>query len=149
MVLGGCSDTLKEKCLKITRFNDSNFPLRYLGVTFTASRLTKAECSELIAKIQAKVRVWSTRSLSFAGRARLINSVIFGMYTYWASIFLLPNEVLDKITQISRNYLWSASEDHKRTPHISWNTTCLPESQGGLGMKDYVNWNKALIAKLL
>ena len=149
IVLGGCSRNLQEKCMKITGFKDSCFPIRYLGVPITACRLTKAECTELIEKIEARVRVWSTRSFSFAGRSRLINSVIFGMYSYWAAIFLLPAEVINKITQLSRNFLWSSSTDYKRPPHISWNTTCLPKSHGGLGVKDFGSWNKALTAKLV
>jgi len=149
MVLGGCSENLKKKCTEISGFQDSHFPLKYLGVPLTASRLTKAECEELIARIRAKVQVWITRNLSFAARARLINTIIFGMYSYWASIFLLPNEIITKLTQISRNFLWSASEEHKRPPHISWYNTCLPKNQGGLGLKDYGCWNKALTAKLV
>ncbi|KAJ8431470.1 hypothetical protein Cgig2_033984 [Carnegiea gigantea] len=45
--------------------------------------------------------------------------------------------------------LWSGSEDAKRIPHISWATACLSKSQGGLGIKDFGTWNKALIAKLV
>ncbi|KAJ8419488.1 hypothetical protein Cgig2_008718 [Carnegiea gigantea] len=48
-------------------FKTGDLPSR-LGVPITASRLTKSECSELVEKIQAKVRIWATRSLSFAGR---------------------------------------------------------------------------------
>ncbi|KAJ8435469.1 hypothetical protein Cgig2_021102 [Carnegiea gigantea] len=149
MALGGCHGDLYNQCMQITGFKDSSFPLRYLGVPITASRLTKNECTELVEKLLARVRIWATKSLSFAGRARLINSVIFGMYAYWATIFILPNTVLDKIMQICRNYLWSDSEDAKRIPHISWATECLSKSQGGLGIKDFRTWNKALITKLV
>ncbi|KAJ8422603.1 hypothetical protein Cgig2_022665 [Carnegiea gigantea] len=135
--------------MQITGFKDSSFSLRYLGVPITAGRLTKNECTKLVEKILAGVRIWATKSLSFAGRARLISSVIFGMYACWATIFILPNTGLDKITQICRNYLWSGSKDAKRKPHISWVTTCLSKSQGGLGIKDFGTRNKALIAKLV
>jgi len=67
----------------------------------------------------ARVQLWAARSISFTRRARLINSVIFGMYTCWASIFLLPNEVTEKITKICRNYLWSGTGDYKKVPYIS------------------------------
>ena len=96
----------------------------------------------------ARVQIWATRNISFAGRARLINSVVFGMYSYWAPIFLLPKEVTEKITQICRNYLWTGVSEYKKAPYISWDQTCLPKSQGGLGIKDLVGWNKATMAKL-
>ncbi|KAJ8435566.1 hypothetical protein Cgig2_020028 [Carnegiea gigantea] len=50
MVLGGCSHTLQSACL-----------------------LTKIEYRSLVNKITAKVHTWSTRSISFTARARLIN----------------------------------------------------------------------------
>ena len=70
------------------------------------------------------------------------------MYAYWASIFLLPSEVIDKLTKMCRNYLWGGSEEYKHSPLVSWTTTCLSKNQGGLGVKDFNCWNKALIAKL-
>jgi len=103
----------------------------------------------LVDKITARIHIWATRNLSFAGRALLINSVIFGAFNYWASIFLLPNEVLEQLTKLYRNYLWSGTADVKRIPHISWNTTCLPKSKGGLGLKNFEAWNKATVAKLV
>ncbi|KAJ8423642.1 hypothetical protein Cgig2_006673 [Carnegiea gigantea] len=124
-------------------------PLRYLGVPITASRLTKLECRPLIEKKTAKINLWSTRNISFAGRAVLMNTVIFGMFNYWASIFILPSEVLEKITQISRNYMWSGTADFKRAPHISWQTVCKPKKYGGLGITDFYAWNKATIVKLI
>ncbi|KAJ8429046.1 hypothetical protein Cgig2_034075 [Carnegiea gigantea] len=75
-----------------------------------------------LGKIMAKLHTWVTRSISFARRAQLINSVLFVMFNYWASIFLHPTEV-----------------QH----------TCLPKSKGSLGIKDFAAWNKAIIAKLV
>lgn len=91
----------------------------------------------MVEKIIVRVKIWALRSLSFAGRAVLINNVIFGMFNYWASIFILPAEVVERITQVCRNYLWSGTDDFKRVPHISWQHTCLPKAQGGLGLKEY------------
>ena len=64
-----------------------------------SSRLTKIECFVLIVKITTRVRQWATRTLSYAGRLTLINSILFGMVNYWAAIFLFPTEVIDKLTK--------------------------------------------------
>ena len=82
MVMGGCSANLQQQCIQTTRLKESTFPLTYLGVPISASRFIKVECASLVEKIIARVHLWATRNISFAGRARLINSVIFGMYTY-------------------------------------------------------------------
>ncbi|KAJ8440145.1 LOW QUALITY PROTEIN: hypothetical protein Cgig2_003470 [Carnegiea gigantea] len=90
------------------------YPMRYLGVTITASKLSKLEYRTLVEKIQRKIRQWYTRSFSFAGRAQLINSVIFGMYSFWASIFILPQEVIDQ------ELPWGGGDaDFKIPPFIS------------------------------
>ncbi|KAJ8419301.1 hypothetical protein Cgig2_027983 [Carnegiea gigantea] len=77
MVLGGCNQSLQRECLQATGLTESTFPLKYLGVPITASRLTKIECRSLVNKITSRVHTWSIRNISFAGRARLINSVVF------------------------------------------------------------------------
>ena len=135
--IGGCSPTLHNHCLLASGFQEGALPMKYLGVPITASRLTKLECSTLVEKITARVHIWATRNLSFAGRAMLINGVIFGMFNYWASMFLLPQNVLEKITTICRNYLWGGTDDYSRAPHISWPTTCKGKKFGGIGTKDF------------
>ena len=79
--------------------------MRYLGVPITASKLSKLECHILVDKITGKMKQWSIRNLSFAGGAQLINTVVFGTYGLWASIFILPQEVINKVNQLYRNFL--------------------------------------------
>lgn len=96
-----------------------------------------------------KVKLWSSRSISFAGRAQLLNSVIFGMFSYWAAIFILPQMVIDQINSICRNYLWGGVAEYAKVPYISWSTTCSPRKMGGIGLKNIAAWNRAYIAKLI
>jgi len=90
IVFGGCTPQLQQLCLHITGFQEGTLPLSYLGVPITASKLSKLECRSLVEKIMGKFKLWSSRSLSLAGRAQLLNSVVFRMYNFWASIFILP-----------------------------------------------------------
>ncbi|KAJ8427996.1 hypothetical protein Cgig2_028006 [Carnegiea gigantea] len=94
---------LPAQCLQLIGFSEANFPLEYLGVSITASKLTKVECQSLVEKILSRVHIWNTRHFSFAGRAKLINSVIFGMFNYWASIFMLPTNVPKRKTCCESN----------------------------------------------
>ena len=82
-------------------------------------------------KIMARVQLWTIKNILFAGRARLINSVIFTMYTYWASIFLLTTEVTDKITRICKNYLWSGTGEYKKHPTSLGNKLAYQSHKGG------------------
>ena len=147
--VGGCLPTLHHQCLQVSGFQEGALPMKYLGIPISASRLTKLDCSILVDKIRARVHIWASRNLSFAGRATLINSVIFGMFNYWASMFLIPQNVLDKITTVCRNYLWGGKEEYTRAPHISWANACRDKKYGGIGIKEFTAWNKATIAKLV
>jgi len=111
IVCGGCNSQLQQQCLEFTGYNEGCLPMRYLGVPITASKLSKLECHILVDKITGKMKQWSTKNLSFAGRAQLINTVVFGMYGFWASIFLLPQELINKVNQLYRNFLWGGSTD--------------------------------------
>ncbi|KAJ8435837.1 LOW QUALITY PROTEIN: hypothetical protein Cgig2_003860 [Carnegiea gigantea] len=97
-------------------------------------------------KSQAKITLWATNNISFAGRAQLLNSVIFGMFNYWATIFVLPQEVIDQMNQICRNYPWGGIVDYQRSPFTSWSTTYTPKKYGGI---EFGAWNKANIAKII
>jgi len=50
IVLGGCTDNLHQQCLQITRLRGTSFPLKYLEVPITTSRLTKIESVSLVEK---------------------------------------------------------------------------------------------------
>lgn len=146
---GGCDALRQNQCLSVLGFQEADLPISYLGVPITAGRMSKLECRGLADKIMTRLHIWSTRSLSFAGRAQLINSVIFGMFNYWASIFILPQALIDQITRACRNFLWGGTADYKKPPYISWDTICLPKKFGGLGLKHFGLWNKACMAKLV
>ncbi|KAK9723563.1 hypothetical protein RND81_05G008200 [Saponaria officinalis] len=47
------------------------------------------------------------------------------------------------------NFLWDGGVDFKRSPLVSWDKVCKPKSEGGLGLKNDVLWNKAAVGKLV
>ncbi|KAL0289012.1 UNVERIFIED_CONTAM: hypothetical protein Sangu_2632000, partial [Sesamum angustifolium] len=63
-------------------FQEGSLPVKYLGVPLTASRLTIADCSPLINKVDARLAGWNHLNLSYAGRVQLIKSVLNSLHTY-------------------------------------------------------------------
>lgn len=61
----------------------------------------------------------------------------------------MPKGVIEKINQLARNFLWGGQEDYIKIPYISWEDTCKPKKNGGLGLKNLAAWNTACIAKLV
>ncbi|KAK6123842.1 hypothetical protein DH2020_042409 [Rehmannia glutinosa] len=130
--------------LSLSHLSRGSMPFRYLGIPLVAERLKVAHFEELTKKIRTYIDGWSALTLSYAGRAELIRSVLQGVECYWLSIFPLPDAVCTKIVKLCRNFLWGTS-----SKKIAWSSICLPKSEGGLGFRDLRAWNNSLLAKTL
>ena len=69
IIFGGCCEELQAQSIETTGLQEGTFPLKYLEVPITTSRLSKTECKPLVEKIMARVQLWATRRISFTGRA--------------------------------------------------------------------------------
>lgn len=94
-----------------------------------------------------KIKIWSSKNLSFSGRLQLINFVLMSIHTYWAQVFILPTKVLKKINEICRSYLWIGLHNSSKPGYVNWDKFCSPKKSGGLGVRYVVLWNKAALGK--
>lgn len=124
-------------------------PAKFLGVPLVTKKLSQRDCHELIAKLANRIESWTTHFLSFAGRMQLIKAVLNSIYSYWGSHFMLPKGVLKIIQSLFSRFLWNGHAQGPSKAKIAWTTVTLPMSEGGLGIKDVCEWNKALILKHL
>ncbi|XP_058750078.1 uncharacterized protein LOC131623068 [Vicia villosa] len=86
---------------------------------------------------------------SYAGRIRLINSVIFSTTNFWLQCIPLPKDVIRRIEALCRTFLWTGKGIMSRKALIAWSKVCEPKSQGGLNVVDLARWNKVCLIKLL
>ena len=108
------------------------------------------ECKTLVEKISAKITTWSSRHISYAGRVVLINTILFDMFNFWAQVFIFPQEVVDQIIKLCRNFLGGGEEAcYSKIAYVSWERVCSPKNKGGLRVKNLYLWNKACVAKLV
>ncbi|KAK4348291.1 hypothetical protein RND71_034630 [Anisodus tanguticus] len=128
----------------LTGFDTGSMPFRYLGIPMAADKLRMIHYEPFVAKIAAYINAWSRVTLSYAGRAELIKSVLQGVESFWLSILPVPITVSDKIVSLCRKFLWRSNH-----PLVSWSQCCLPKSEGGLGFRDMKAWNRALLTKCL
>jgi hypothetical protein len=79
-------------------------------------------------KIRNHVNLLSGRSLSQAGKALVINSLLTSKL--WHIARLIPLESHEqKINTILRNFFWSS-----RNPTLAWKYLCQPKHNGGMGI---------------
>ena len=69
-----------------------SLPLKHLGVPLISSNLSSTDCKGLIDKLLARIKSWTNRFLSFAGRLQLITLVLYSMQNFWAGIFHFPQK---------------------------------------------------------
>ncbi|XVF61016.1 hypothetical protein PTKIN_Ptkin08bG0094200 [Pterospermum kingtungense] len=63
------------------------------------------------------------------------------------SCFKLPYSIVHDINRLMASY-WSGDKGSKKRIHwMKWDDLCIPEADGGLGFKDAVCFNSALLAK--
>lgn len=116
-------------------------PVKFLGVPLISAELSINHCMPLIQKIVQRIESWTALLLSFAGRVQLIKAVLFAIQAYWTRHFMLPVAIHKKLQQMFTRFLWKG--DHTKTggAKVSWAAVCKPWEEGGLGLKNLVEWN--------
>jgi ribonuclease HI len=90
---------------------------------------------------------WKLKLLSQAGKEVLLKAVIQAIPTYSMSIFLLPKGLCLEINALMQKFWWGNQENGSRIHWMKWSKMSLPKNRGGLGFRDLVSFNKALLAK--
>ncbi|XP_074265618.1 uncharacterized protein LOC141588059 [Silene latifolia] len=95
--------------LRISGFKEGHFPFKYLSIPISYKRMAIGDCTRLVEKVVSKLRGWGAKKLSYTRRLVLTQAVLTQLHVYWSRIFVIPITVIDRVTTICRNYLWSGS----------------------------------------
>lgn len=142
---GNVNQENRESILTATGFAQGNFPVTYLGLPLITSKLNARDCMPLVQKICGKLEDWTHIFLSYAGRLLLLKVVLFSIQGYWAAHLFLPKSILKKIQSLCIKFLWGGTQASKCAVKVAWKDCCLPKVEGGLGIRDIFEWNKASI----
>lgn len=104
----GCVDEDSKNIIKAsTGFEEGRFPVKYLGVPLSSKKINIQHYLPLIEKITSRVRHWSAKLLSYAGRVQLVKSIVCSITQYWMMNFPIPKAVLKKIDVVCRTFIWT------------------------------------------
>ncbi|KAL0295890.1 UNVERIFIED_CONTAM: putative ribonuclease H protein [Sesamum calycinum] len=148
LILSRSAQPMREHLLAALQFQEGHLPLRYLGLPLLASRLSISDCQPLLLKIDSRIKGWDSIQLSFAGRLQLIKSVLMSLNVYWAMAFILPKGVIRAVEKRMRHFLWKGNSG-VGYPKVAWSEVCRPMEEGGLGIRDILALNKALMTRHL
>lgn len=135
LFVDGANHTVSREMAASFGLSQGSLPVRYLGLPLMPHKLRPHDYQPLIDRVTKKIKSWTLRNLSFAGRLQLIQSVLYGMFNFWASVFPLPKGCIEAIERLCNAFLWTGDSVSARGAKIAWESVCTPKKVGGLGLR--------------
>jgi hypothetical protein len=124
-----------------------SLPMTYLGMPLGAPFKSVSIWNGVIEKVERRLASWKKLYLSKGGRVTLIHSTLSSIPTDYLSLFPIPVSVAKKLKRLQREFLWSGLGDETKLHLVNWHRVCTPIKAGGLGVRNVINFNQALLGK--
>ncbi|KAL2931067.1 LINE-1 retrotransposable element ORF2 protein [Bienertia sinuspersici] len=79
----GMDSNTIQRIKALSGFSLGRLPFTYLGIPMSPKQIHPNDCEKLTDKKCARIKMWSSRNLSYAGRLQLVNSVLMTISSYW------------------------------------------------------------------
>jgi hypothetical protein len=127
----------------------ASLPVKYLGLPLGASYKSTRIWDLVIEKVENRLASWKMLYLSKGGRVTFIKSTLSNLPTYYMSLLPIPVCVASRIEKLQRDFIWGGMGEEFKYHLVSWAKVCTPISKGGLGIRNLVLFNSALLGKWL
>ncbi|XP_040987781.1 uncharacterized protein LOC121235500 [Juglans microcarpa x Juglans regia] len=133
--------------LSTTRMKEAKSFEKYLGLPSYVEKQKMTAFRPILDSIRNRMQSWKVKFLSKAGKEVLLKSVVQAIPTYCMSIFKLSRTILMAINKLMQKFWWGSRGDRIKTHWISWKLLRKSKLEGGLGYRDFEDFNVALLAK--
>lgn len=124
-----------------------SLPFTHLGLKVGANMNLARNWDPVIQIFKKRLALWMAKSLSMGGRVTLLKSVLNSLPTYYFSLYRAPKQVINRLEQLRRRFLWGDDENNRKINWVAWCKVCSPKSEGGLGIGDLQTSNYAMLGK--
>jgi hypothetical protein len=125
----------------------ASLPLTYLGLPLGASYKSMSIWNGVIEKMERKLVGWKRMYLSKDGQPTLLKSTLSNLPTYLLSLFPIPMRVANRLDKIQKAFLGGGFGDEAKFHLVKWNRICTHLHSDGLGVHNFIQFNRALLGK--
>ncbi len=148
IMFGDISDlSIRQEISSVLQVANSDFDDKYLGFPTPQGRMHKGKFQNLNERIWKRTMLWGKKFLSAGGKEILIKAVLQSIPVYVMSLFKLPGSVCNDLVKAIRNFWWGADNGKRKTHWRSWDKLLTSKFCGGLGFRDMMLFNQALLAR--
>ena len=142
-----CQENVKQMVKSLLEVNNECLHDTYLGMPTEIARAASSSFKFLSDRVWRSVTNWPDKPLSRAGKESLLKAVTQSIPNYVMSCFQVPVGICNKMKSCVANHWWGV-EDGKRKMHWrSWAWLSTPKSLGGMGFRDFVLFNQAMLGR--
>ncbi|XP_040987655.1 uncharacterized mitochondrial protein AtMg00310-like [Juglans microcarpa x Juglans regia] len=120
---------------------------KHLGLPSVIGRSKVTAFQHIVEKVCRKLENWKVKFLSQAGKEILIKVVVQAIPTYSMNVFLLPRTLCNKLNSLISNFWWGTNDKTAKIHWKGWDSLSKNKVAGGLGFRDLLAFNSALLAK--
>ncbi|KAL9691162.1 hypothetical protein QQ045_011581 [Rhodiola kirilowii] len=140
-------DGLKESIINLLGIKVVEKHSKYLGLPIVIG-LNKREVFKFLKeRMQRKILDWKYKLLSFAGKEKLVKSVLKAMPTYAMQCFRLSKKLCNTFFSMEASFLWGKGGNSKPIHWVSRKIVMKNKLEGGLGLKIFEWFNVAMLMK--
>jgi hypothetical protein len=143
----GCADNIRNELKGIVGIGCEALSERYLGLPTMVGRSKDGAFKHLPERSWGKVQGWKGQGLSMEGKEILIKSVLQAVPTFPMGCFRLTNNMCSKLQSAAARFWWGAADGQRKVHWISWDRMSMPKTKGGMGFRNFADFNQALLAK--
>ena len=103
--------------------------MKILGVWFGVVSVDRDNWLPRVEKLEKSINMWKSRSLSFVGKALVINVVGLTKFYYLARVLMVPEWVLSRVNALIWPFLWGSKMET-----VARKKFFCPISDGGIGL---------------
>ncbi|CAN6571052.1 unnamed protein product [Malus baccata var. baccata] len=122
-------------------------PGSYLGVSACWRCSKKQGLAYVKGRIIEKLQGWKQCTLSKAGKEVLIKAVVQAVPAYPMNLFKFPAMVCDELDTLVARFWWGNGGGDNKIHWVSKKVLGLLKNLGGLGLRNFMEFNDALLAK--